>query len=377
MTQRSIADLLSAGLFAMVQLAPAPASSQPSDSAAAEPLMPGASATDNGQAVKDLMRDGVRAFRANDFETARQSFEKAWQLSGHAAVAASLAEVEMKLGRFLAAERHWSYALENLPPERSGELGDIEKQRAECRLHLAALEVSVDTEGAAIFVDGARVGTAPLRNTIWLEPGRHSLFARIEGRISPEVVVAMSAHETRQAELRIPVHSSPREVRANPAAPAPTPIRDAPREKSSGLPVRSVVLLSTSAATIVAVSVGTVFALKAHGTAGRADAMGVAIDQADPEAAKRDAACSQPTSGRRPPTCDELHDLRRKYDAEANIATAAFIGGGVLALGTVATYFLWRSDDPGKPRSTGPAFRVTPWANSRGVGALFVLEGAP
>src|SRR5689334_5323714 len=47
--------------------------------------------------VTELMRTGVEAYRAGNLEEARGAFEEAWKLRPHAAIAGSLADVEMRL----------------------------------------------------------------------------------------------------------------------------------------------------------------------------------------------------------------------------------------------------------------------------------------
>src|SRR5882724_8409675 len=71
-----------------------PAWAQPTESETA------GQSEDTERAVTELMRTAVARYAKKDLEGAREAFEKAWNLKHHAAIAASLAEVEMKLSRY-------------------------------------------------------------------------------------------------------------------------------------------------------------------------------------------------------------------------------------------------------------------------------------
>src|SRR4051812_13044301 len=92
---------------------PARATAQTLDSA--EPATP--PDADTKATVKELMHTGVAAYRKKDFEAARTAFAKAWKLKPHSDIAAALADVEMKLGRYRDAAGHWDYYLNYHPPD--------------------------------------------------------------------------------------------------------------------------------------------------------------------------------------------------------------------------------------------------------------------
>src|SRR5450432_3751077 len=79
----------------------------------------GATASDPTLAAKELVRQGSAEYSKQHWEAARASFQKAWELKRHYAIAANLADVELKLGRYREAAEHLEYALANLPPEHA------------------------------------------------------------------------------------------------------------------------------------------------------------------------------------------------------------------------------------------------------------------
>src|ERR1700742_4017684 len=102
-----------------------------------------ASSTDDA-AIKELMRTGIGEYRKNHLEAARTAFASAWELRHHTAIAASLADVEMKLGRFRDAAEHWQYYLASSPPDRA----EAEAQLAECSKHVGRIDVTVEPAAA-------------------------------------------------------------------------------------------------------------------------------------------------------------------------------------------------------------------------------------
>lgn len=363
------------GLVVLVQLASVSVTARASDVSSAVSSEPSA---EDIAAAKAQMREGVRAFRADDLEAARLAFERAWQLSGHAAAAASLAEVEMKLHRYKDAAEHWGFALERLPDQRAKERPEFEKQLAACRAQLGTLRVFTSLPGAIVYVDGEPVGEPELGSDLWVEPGRHVIVARNDRESTPEMSVVVVAGETQRIELAMPPAPAPRTANEPRVVPSSAASRDVTRDKSSSMAARDGLLLGAGAAALVAIGAGVYFVVKANHADTRADALLSEIERADPEAAALNQACSSPTNGRPPSSCALLSETRDKQYVNTTAATIAFISAGALAIGAASTYFLWPAQRPSRATSAVPTARVLPWFDGRtAAGASIQIIAGP
>ncbi len=70
--------------------------------------------------------------------------------------------------------------------------------------------------------------------------------------------------------------------------------------------------------------------------------------------------------------CDQLVSLGNDRDSASTLSTVGFVGAGVGAVATVATFLLWQPETP-DAATTRPAVYGTPLA---GGGMLLGLSGA-
>ena len=83
---------------------------------------------DKAAAVKELVKQGTAEYMKKNWEAARVDFLKAWELKQHYAIAGSLAQIEMKLGRYQDAAEHLKYAIANLPPDHADKRAEAAKR---------------------------------------------------------------------------------------------------------------------------------------------------------------------------------------------------------------------------------------------------------
>ena len=285
--------------------------------------------------AKEFMHVGVAEFRKNNFEKAREAFEKVWRLKPQPAVAATLAEVEMKLGRYREASEHWEYYIRELPPDRA----EAEARLADCRQKLGSIRVSVDTPGAVVFVDGKSIGPAPVAVDLWVDPGDHKLYAQLDDRTSPEKQFAVAAGETHTITLTLPKGSASAPVSSGLST---SPVKPKPVQRDEGgVESKTIALIAGSVLTATAVGIGVGFTFKANAAEDDADAARTeAAANADPDQIANDSYCSKGTPNRSP-ACDEITTKMEDAEAARDVALASFIAAGVLGVSTAATYFLW------------------------------------
>jgi hypothetical protein len=161
------------------------------------------------KAARARFNEGVEFFDKGQYENARAAFLQAYALRKHPAVLLNLAQSSLRSGHSLEAARYFKQYLHESSSLTAAQRIDAEKGLAEARLKLGRLEVSA-ADGTEIFVDGELAGTAPLSDSVDVEPGSHEVKASADSRS-----VAVSAGQV------LPVKFSPSGAAAAAIAPAP------------------------------------------------------------------------------------------------------------------------------------------------------------
>src|SRR5262249_46035964 len=107
---------------------------------------------------------------------------RAWQKKQSYDIAANLGIAETALRKFRSAAGHLDFALRTFPgngkPENRALIQEtFEKARAE----VGALRIRVSVEGAQVFVDGEKVGLAPIDHAVYVDAGQHQVEAALVG----------------------------------------------------------------------------------------------------------------------------------------------------------------------------------------------------
>ncbi|MFZ5896844.1 MAG: hypothetical protein ACOY0T_37655 [Myxococcota bacterium] len=333
----------------------------------AQPDAPNHNASRDAKAeATEHMRRGVEAYDKSDFESARVSFARAWAVTQHPAIAANLADVETRLGRYREGAEHWSFYLKNAP--RNRDRSDGEEGLAECRKHVARLEISAEPK-AVVSLDGQVVGEAPSLDELWVEPGAHLLEARLPGGNVASQRVVVSAGDTQQVALVPAAGKAASSGALAPAQAEPSaPARVQPQPVDANTSARTPVLVGGAAFTAVVLGVGVVFGLKAKSASDDAVSLSKKIGEAVGGHDGDTGACKSPSAS----VATGCATLGAKVDTARSARTTAkvaFIASGVLGVGTLAAYLLW-------PRSTSSSTALSfgPW-HSSGVSGV-IAEGS-
>jgi tetratricopeptide (TPR) repeat protein len=322
-----------------------------------EPFLPSRlSEAEQEAEVRDLMQKGIAEYQRQNLEAARQAFMSAWYIRRYRDLAGTLAEIEMKLGRYREAAEHLQYYLDQGPPDPDDAAAKLE----ECRRKLGRIRVTVDTPKAWVWVDQRIVGPAPIGD-LWLEPGRHWFYARLDGRQSAEEAITVVAGETHDLRLSLPRAEPP----AQPATPAPTAAAPArapapePTSDDGGMRLRTVALIGGAVVSATAAGIAVGFALKGAAADDEADKLREQTQREGDQALVAVNRQCSPSAMPRPASCDELGAKLDERVSANKTANAALWVAGISGVVTIATFFLWPSEKR-EPAKSG-AVVVEPW----------------
>jgi hypothetical protein len=287
--------------------------------------------------ARELYREGSEAFESGDNARAVRLLREAWALRKTYDVAGTLAQAELELGLFRDAAEHLEFCVRNFPLHESQEESDsVRAELDRLRARLSRVQLRVVPDGAEVLVNGRVVGRSPLELPVYLEPGTHTLGARMAGR-STERPLKTEAGLEQSVELRLDTSSKA-------AAPADPP-RTEPSASAEGPNYTPAVALGGVALAAVLTGVGFTLAANADNRARERRLHG--LTGQDPCGAGRPeeyaADCRK---------IDELADSSRTYRV---ISYGSF--GMALAAGAAAL-LLWPST-----KDTRPGISLVPGAS--------------
>ena len=324
---------------ALADVPAAPASS------AAHPSPPGA--------LADAMGRGHAARRAGRWAEAEAAYRAAWALEARADIAGELGVCELALGKPRDAAEHLHLGLEDAAALSPDQARRFKQAQAIAERKVGRLAISVDPTDAEVLVAGVSLGEPRLTYLVFVEPGTHTVRARLAGHGESTATVEAAPGSTPLVALRLPRA----ELRAAPSPRGPSPARPAATPADPGdSPATALRPLGFAAAGLgLTAGAGLVIAAAiAHGDVkDRAAAMHASSPR-----------CREPPSA----PCRDLADLITTRDRLAGAAIISFIASGALGAVT-ASSFWWTSDAP----PPAARLRVSPLTTARRQGIL--LEG--
>jgi hypothetical protein len=308
-----------------------------------------------------LMEAGVEHFKQQRLDRARGAFLAAWEVRPHYAIAASLAEVEMIFGHYLAAAGYWEFFLGQAPADWDEKRRAAGRELERCREHLAVLTLEVSEDGAEVLDNGKVIGRSPFERQVWVDAGVHTFEARSDGRSSARQTLELAPGSRDTLKLSLPEPERP------PLRPGSRPLSH--QDEGSGIELRLAVTLAGAGLAVVAAGIGVGFALKANAAERRVDELAAEVRvQGDPDLVRAGSACSPPP-GSRPAACEELSVKLDEQDSAHQVSTAAFFTAGLVGVGALATYFIWPSPDAGGTAARREAVTVGVHASGNDLGA--------
>jgi hypothetical protein len=197
----------------------------------------------SGGSTAYLYSEADAAMQAGNFSRAKELLQQAWEQSPTFDVAASLADVELRLKDYVSAAEHARFALNHLPASDGEKFrGSIQRVLDEAVKELGLLRITVEPADAELLLDGLPTNRRP-----FVLPGRHTVTARLKGYEEETHSIKLAALERVEVTFALKKKARP---------PAPVPVAatsitiaepaDAPPARSGG----AVLALGGSLATL-------------------------------------------------------------------------------------------------------------------------------
>lgn len=293
---------------------------------------------------------GTAALKAGKYEEALRAFEAVWKERKTHDVAANLALAEAQLGRHRDAAEHFAFALRAFPVTGSEALRkSIAEAFAQSRARVATLRVTTSADGAEVRVDGRPVGRSPIVDEIFVEPGSHTIEAKLTGYAVASQRVDAKAASADTVKLAL----TPLTVPTSSGTVPPPPPRS---------PVPAFVIAGVGAASFIAG--GVLLGVSATSGADLRDGLprdsdGAPLCRKTPEPASSASA-----------ECDAWRAKAADAALLGNVGIGLLVVGGAAA-GAVAAYLLWPE---GSKAGVSASVRLVPVVGTLGGGAL--LQGS-
>ncbi|TKC99981.1 hypothetical protein [Polyangium fumosum] len=321
--------------------------------AAADPAEPPEVSSSPADVARAHYVRGKDAAKAKQWQAALDELQAAWRIMQHFQIAGTLGWVELELGHHRDAATHLSYFLRHAEDVAADEMKATSTMLSEARAKVTELSVQSNVAGVHLIVDGEDMPWPEANAGVFVEPGRRTIEARLGERSSGPVVIHAKPGASQLLRLDLPKGEAPR---AGGLAPTED---EAGMDAPPGVPgsMRKPLLVAGSVTAGIGIVGGIVFTALSQARGREAAA------KAEPLAGAKDDYCtSNPGAG----PCPDLIRLKAAQNQLGEAALWSFVGGGVIAVGTLV-YGL-----SGPKRETTGSVYALPAVSSQG-GSLVVL----
>jgi hypothetical protein len=301
--------------------------------------------------------EGLGRVKDGDFEGARVSFAQAYAVLKKPDILWNLALAEQKSGHPVEAIGHFKQLQRDARTD--ADRVNAAKHVTDLLIQTGHVEVAA-AAGAQVSVDGSVVGIAPLADQVDVAAGRHHVEATTpQGRKAADVdaalgqVVHVSFLEAAPTVEGKPQPQQPAATDAQPASPAGP--ETAAGTSAPFWTTRNITVIAIGGAAVLAGAMGLGFGIASSNDASTA----TKLRQQNPNCA------GSTTAG-----CQQLQSTTQAQHDEHVTSEVMWIAGGVLAVGAVATWFLWPKPSQGASASAG--VRIVPVVSAGGSGLVAV-----
>jgi hypothetical protein len=281
-----------------------------------------------------LIEDGRKAYKAGQFDKARELFAAAYKLKAESNTQLLLAMAEAKSNRPRDAAEHLEAYLREAKTASADDKQTAQKLYDEVTAKLGTWWVKVNIDGADIFLDGKPVGRSPLVAPLFVEPNSHEIEVKKEGYL-PEKELAAIAPNT-ESETNFVMKPAPAVVTPKePDKKIEKPIVEPPSPPSPAW--RTYGIIGGGALTALGLGLGIGLSVSASGKGDEAAAQLAKIERATPNTY---GICGGNIFQPNQADCAKLQETLASQDARANGAVFGFVLAGIGAVGTAGLILL-------------------------------------
>ncbi|WP_437308980.1 PEGA domain-containing protein [Sorangium sp. So ce388] len=276
------------------------------------------------------------------YELALKAADAAWTTDAvRAEIAAELGLCELALAMYRDAADHLAQSLRHRDALRSGLARRAEEGLKKAESRVVTFYLGVSPPDAQVFVDGKALGRPAPTYELFLEPGNHTVRARLDGHT--EVVSAFEGQAGKDSSLTLKLPRAPERGEAGgggaPGAAGGGPVRPADAAARPALPLAELRIGGAALAT-AALAAGTVFLLRAHVIDG---------NLAEREMMFRGQGWTPTTCWwpKAPSACGEIGKGLAERDLFATLGNVALATGAVFGIATAASFLAegWLLDE--------------------------------
>lgn len=309
---------------------------------------PDAAEKDRADKAAELYKQANKLYDDQQLTLAEALYRKAWDLQKTFGIASNFGAVELELGKGQSAASLLQYALAHFPAKGKPETrAALEARLEKAKQLVGTARVRVTSAGAEVLLDGKSLGSAPITDEVFLDPGNHTFEAKQKGHKDAKQTVLAIAGKAQDVTLSLP---------EAPKAPELLPPATTAQKPPSKWPVPGVVMAAVG---VVGLGVGGAFIGAAE------------INKGDAIRLRDKLQAAGVTCPAGSTDCDSLRATTQRADMFGNTGIGLLIGGGVLAAAGAA-YILWpgaKIPEPGKDKA---AVHATIVASPQGGGVTLV-----
>ncbi|WP_438033911.1 PEGA domain-containing protein [Sorangium sp. So ce204] len=321
-------------------------------------------------AAAALRQQARIAFFGRRWADAEARFEAALAAPDAAGMTeAQLAEVlgylglsELEQGKHREAAEHLGESLEHDAALKEALVRRFTSAFNKALEHVGRIYVAAAPPDAEVLLDGEPIGTGATVLELFVDPGKHTVLARLSGYEELSQRVEIAAGGTVGAALTLSRVAPPPPPAPEPSAKKSEPVAPAAAPPGPWTSWPGTLRIAGIAVTTAAISSGTVFMLRANVLDGDIDERGDGLDR-DP--AWTSDACRQVPQ---PSACPELHRLRVQRDTSRALGAALVATGVVVGAATVVSFFAGSSSP--RANAAPAALRVLPVTTAQQIGVV-------
>lgn len=154
--------------------------------------------------AKSHYRRARELYDENNFRGALVEMQRAYDLSGNAALLFDLGQIQYQLQDYPSALSSFTrYLASNKGDIQPARIAEVQKDIERLKGRIGSLRITSNKRGAQILVDDVVVGTAPLAEPVLVGAGRHKIVATADGQTTPPKVVDVAGAEAIEVSLAL------------------------------------------------------------------------------------------------------------------------------------------------------------------------------